>query len=45
MDHMRLVGPRIRDLAGLVQAERLALAQEWRALGKDAPDRIDWLCQ
>lgn len=45
MDHMRLGGPRIRDLAGLVQAERLALAQEWRALGKDAPDRIDWLCQ
>jgi len=40
MDHMRGVGPRIDDVAALVEAERRALVEEWRAVGGRGDDPV-----
>lgn len=41
MDHMRNNAKRIATINDLIKAEELALQEEWRALGQDAPDAMD----
>ncbi len=44
MDHLRYQGaPRITDLASLMLAERLSLAEEWQAVA--APSRASWFAR